>query len=133
MPADADLEIGLRWDRTREALFANLRFDVPGENTERWEQPDEPIALDLAELRKLDSNEPAYGEALTRMLFRPDDVGRFYQDALTLTESSSSRCTCGCMDQRARAVPRPCAGSRCATRSRVTGSRRGRACCSRGT
>jgi hypothetical protein len=88
VPADADLEIGLRWDRTREALFANLRFDVPGENTERWEQPDEPIALDLAELRKLDSNEPAYGEALTRMLLRPDDVGRFYQDALTLTESS---------------------------------------------
>ncbi len=71
MPTDADLEIGLRWDRASDGLYANLRFDLPGSNTERWDQPQEPLALDLAALRLLKDDEPAYGEALTRMVLRP--------------------------------------------------------------
>ncbi len=87
MPTDADLELGLWWDRRREALYANLRFDLAGTNTERWEQPEEPISIDLAELRQLSADEPAYGEALTRMVLRPGDVGRFYQEAVAVTEN----------------------------------------------
>ena len=52
------------------------------------EQPDEPIALDLAALRLLKDDEPAYGAALTSMVLRPADVGPFYQEALAVTESS---------------------------------------------
>ena len=88
MPTDADLEIGLRWDRASDGLYANLRFDLPGSNTERWDQPQEPLALDLAALRLLKDDESAYGEALTRMVLRPGDVGAFYQEALAIAASS---------------------------------------------
>ncbi len=85
MPTDADLEIGLRWDRNSQALYANLRFDITGENIDNWAQPEKPIALDLEKLRLLRADEVAYGEELTRRVLRPDDVGKFYGEALAAT------------------------------------------------
>jgi hypothetical protein len=54
----------------------SLRFDIPGENTDRWAQPEEPIAIDHAELGGLTADESRYGAALTRMLLRDGDVRR---------------------------------------------------------
>jgi hypothetical protein len=87
MRGDADLEIGLRWDRRREAFDTNLRFAVAGTNTDEWDQPDEPISIDLDKLRRLSSDEPAYGQALTEMVLRPGDVGPFYERAMAVIEN----------------------------------------------
>jgi hypothetical protein len=90
MPGDADLEIGFRWDRHRkepDALDANLRFSTTETNTDDWEQPEEPISIDFARLRQLSSaDEAEYGAALTEMVLRPEDVGRFYDRAIAATD-----------------------------------------------
>ncbi len=53
------------------------------------EAAEEPIAIDLAELRGLTADEPAYGAALTRMLLREGDVRPFYEQALAVVESKA--------------------------------------------
>lgn len=53
----------------------SLRFDIPGENTDRWAQPEEGIAIDHAELR-CPADESRYGAPLTRMLLRDGEVRR---------------------------------------------------------
>jgi hypothetical protein len=86
VPADADLVIGLRWDRRREELYASLRFEIAGTNTDEWDQPDEPISIDLVRLRQLSMDEGAYGNALTDMVLRRADVEAFFQRALAVAE-----------------------------------------------
>jgi len=79
--SDADLEIGLRWDDERGALYANLRFDTVGTNMDEWEQPREPVDLDLERLRAI-ADPDEYGKALAEMVLRPDDIGGFYRKAV---------------------------------------------------
>jgi hypothetical protein len=86
VPGDADLEIGLRWDRRRNELYSNLRFEIWGGNTDERGQPDEPIVIDEGVLQDLDADEEDYGKALTEMVLRPADVGRFYRKALAIAE-----------------------------------------------
>ena len=86
MSGDADLEIGLRWDKRRNELYSALRLDIAGDNTDRRAQPDDPIQIDEGELQDLDADEEGYGAALGRMLLRPADVGSFYREALTIAE-----------------------------------------------
>ena len=81
MSGDADLELGLSWDKERKALYPSLRLDKKGTSTDRWEQPEHPVAIDLDQLRELESDDAAYGEALGQMLLRPDDIGPFYMQA----------------------------------------------------
>jgi hypothetical protein len=87
VPGDADLEIGLRWDRRGEALYASLRFDVAGSTAEFWEQPEKPVTIDLDELGRLSADQVAYGAALGEMLLRPEDIGPFYGKAVAVAES----------------------------------------------
>lgn len=86
MSGDASLEIGLTWDRHREALWANLRFDTSGTLQDQWGQPDEPVTLDLPRLRRLGGDSEQYGIELARMLLRDDDIGPFYRDAVQTAE-----------------------------------------------
>jgi CHAT domain/SIR2-like domain len=85
--ADADLELGLRWYRERDALYPTLRFDMVGHNVDDWLQPSEPLELDLARLRALESREPEYGAALTEMVVRDADLGPFYRKVRAVIES----------------------------------------------
>lgn len=87
MAGDANLEMGLRWDRARGGFDVNLRFDIAGTATEDWQHPDEPLIVDVGQLDDLKKDEPAYGAKLTDMVFRPADVGSFYARARAVTES----------------------------------------------
>jgi hypothetical protein len=86
---DADLEIGLRWDRAENGFDVNLRFENIASGTDEWNHPDEPLAIDLDRLRQLVHDEQAYAAALTEMVFRPEDVGDFYGRALAATDANS--------------------------------------------
>jgi hypothetical protein len=90
MSSDADLEIGLSWDREREAIYSYLRFDRPGMHEDDWEQPEGPVAIDLKRLRELERNpDPMeYGTQLADMLLGRDDIGRFYERARKWTEEN---------------------------------------------
>jgi hypothetical protein len=85
MAGDANLEIGLRWDRQRDALWANLRFEMAG-NRDEWGQPDEPLALDMTQLRSLSADSERYGRALAEMVLRPADIGPFYRNAVQTSQ-----------------------------------------------
>ena len=88
---DADLEIGLQWDRRRQEFFVSNRFEIIGENVDEWAPSDKRLRIDVEELGHLTADEPAYGAALTRMLLRPEDVGPFYQRARARTEGGDHR------------------------------------------
>jgi SIR2-like domain/CHAT domain len=90
MSDDVDLEIGLSWARQRDAVYTYLRIDKKGTSTDDWDQPEEPLAIDLDRLRSLDANEAGYGVALAEMLLRPADIGAFYQTARRSTESENA-------------------------------------------
>lgn len=87
MPGDADLEIGLRWDRRRRDLYVNLRFDLPGTSVDDWEQPEAPLRIDLDALNALRSDSAGYGAALAAMVLRDGDVGPFYRKAMDVSRS----------------------------------------------
>jgi hypothetical protein len=89
MTGDAALELGLRFDRERDALWASLRFEMDGSQVDEWGQPDAPLALDLQRLRKLSPYDEAYGTALTEMVLRPADVGPFYRSAIEKSQAAS--------------------------------------------
>jgi hypothetical protein len=86
MSGDSDLEIVLRWDRQRKAFDVGVRVDIPASNVEDWLPPGDPLEIDLDELALRRADEPAYGAALTRMVFRPKDVEPFVVRALNHTE-----------------------------------------------
>jgi hypothetical protein len=87
VPGDANLDIGLRWDRHHEALWANLRFDMEGTQMDAWAQPDEPLGLDLDRLKSLSGNSEQYGTALAEMVLRPADIAPFYRNAIQIAQS----------------------------------------------
>jgi CHAT domain/SIR2-like domain len=88
---DADLEIGLRWDRHRNEFDVSLRFEIIGSNVDEWLPPGEPLHLDVGELEGLSGDEPAYGAALTRMLLRPADVKPLYLEARKATDGNERK------------------------------------------
>jgi len=88
--ATADLEIGLRWNRDNAAFDVDLGF-VTGENVDQRQFSREPLNIDTDELQRLTADEPAYGAALTRMLFGPADVREFYIQAWAVTESAHQK------------------------------------------
>src|SRR5687767_9696264 len=79
--------MGLRWDRDRSGFDVNLRFEIIGGQTDEWQHPDQLLEIDLDSLNRLIANEPAYGAALSRMIFRPADVGAFYSRARAATDA----------------------------------------------
>jgi hypothetical protein len=83
---DADLEIGLRWDKRRDGLDVNLRFQIVADSTDDWKHPDDPLRIDLGRLQALTLNEAAYGQALTDMILGNEDVGRYYERAVAATQ-----------------------------------------------
>jgi hypothetical protein len=85
---DNDLEIVLRWDRHRAAFEVSVRFDMAASNVDDWLPPGDPLTIDFERLALLGANEPAYGEALTRMVLRPDDVEPFFLRARDRTEGN---------------------------------------------
>jgi hypothetical protein len=91
MSGDADLELGLRWDRHRRNFDVSLRFEVVSGNVDEWLPSDVPPGLGLDELQQLDANEPAYGVALTRMVLGADDVREFYLRARAATEAEDRK------------------------------------------
>jgi hypothetical protein len=84
---DADLEMGLRWDRDRRGFDVNLRFEIVGGQTDEWQHPDELLEIDLDSLNRVNLDDAAYGAALSGMVFRPADVGAFYSRAVAATEA----------------------------------------------
>jgi hypothetical protein len=91
MTGDADLEIGLRWDRRRNDFDVSMRFEIVGSNVDEWLPPDEPLGIDVRELQRLSADEPAYGAALTRMVLRPTDTEPFYLRARAATEGNDRK------------------------------------------
>ena len=90
MAGDASLEVGLRWDRQRRALLANLRFEMAGTQFDKWEQPQEPVELDLEKLKHLHADSERYGMALAEMVLRPADIGPFYRSAVEKAQSAEA-------------------------------------------
>lgn len=89
MTDNADLEIGLRWNRHRNDFDVTARFEITGGNIDEWLSADEPLVIDCDKLGRLAADEPAYGAALTEMVLRPTDVGPFYAKARAASESNS--------------------------------------------
>jgi hypothetical protein len=85
---DASLEVGLRWDRAQDALWVSLRFNASGTALDDWLQPGTPIKLDFPTLQRLVADPTAYGQALFSMLFRQDDVGPFYRNAVARSQEN---------------------------------------------
>ncbi len=84
--SDADLEIGLRWDRHRNGFDVSARFEIIDGSTDEWLSPDEPLVIDLDKLQRLGADEPAYGKALTDMVLRRADIRPFYVKARGASE-----------------------------------------------
>jgi hypothetical protein len=88
---DGDLEIGLRWDRRRGELHISLRLEVLDTNVDDWHSEDEPLRIDFDRLRRLLTNEPAYGAALTEMVLGRSDVQMFYRKARAAADVGARR------------------------------------------
>ncbi len=88
---DADLEIGLQWDRRRQEFFVSNRFEIIGENVDDWAPSDKRLSIDVQKLGHLTADEAAYGTALTEMLLRPGDIGPFYEHARARTQGGDHR------------------------------------------
>ncbi|MGE5763691.1 MAG: CHAT domain-containing protein [Mycobacterium leprae] len=88
---EGDLEIGLQWDRRQDKFYVSNRFAMIAENVDDWESAEEPLSIDVQELKGLIADERAYGAALTRMVLRPKDVEPFYLRARARTEGSGCR------------------------------------------
>jgi CHAT domain/SIR2-like domain len=87
---DADLEIGLQWDRNDDKLHVSLRFEIFAENVYEWRSLEEPLSIDVSELGRLMANEEAYGAALTRMVMR-EDVKELYLLARARTDHVNTK------------------------------------------
>ena len=87
---DTDLEIGLRWDRGRDGFDVTLHLGDPWNGIDEWLRPKDPVSIDVERLGALGSDEPAYGAALTEMVF-PADATSFYAGALAATERSGGK------------------------------------------
>lgn len=88
---DADLEIGLRWDRAQNGFDVNLRLENVASGTDEWKHPDDPLIINLDLLSQLVHDERAYATALTEMVFGPKDVGDFYARAMAATDAEGWR------------------------------------------
>jgi hypothetical protein len=84
--AFADLELSLTWNSSQEAFLAGLHFT----NASNVDQVDSASSLkiDRNELRKLVNDEVAYGAALTDMVFKPKEVGKFYTLAVAAAQAT---------------------------------------------
>lgn len=89
--ATADLEIGLRWNRDNDAFDVALGIEVTGENVDHRQFSEEPLSIDTGRLGHLMADEPAYGAALTQMLFGHADVKQFYMRARASTEGAKRK------------------------------------------
>jgi hypothetical protein len=85
MPGDADLEMGLRWDRHRDGFDVNLRLEITGDQTDDWLHVDEILKVDIEALQALGVNEASYGNELTRILFDPPAIREFFSKARAAT------------------------------------------------
>jgi hypothetical protein len=86
MPAFADLELSLTWNASGGAFRAGLHFT----NASNVDQVDSASSLEIDrnELSGLMNDEQAYGAALTRMVFRPEEVGKFYTLAVAAAQAT---------------------------------------------
>jgi hypothetical protein len=103
MSLDADLEIGLVWDRTRQGFKVSLRFDVPGTNTDDWLAAEQLLVLDLPRLESLRVSPSSYAEALSEMVMGDTTTSRLTTSVLALGSTHGRRtCTCDCTSVRRR-------------------------------
>ena len=74
----ADLEIALRWveEEDQQGLDVGLRFVVSDQPVDNWEHLSGLLNIDFRELRQKRNDADCYAEALRRMVFAQDDVGR---------------------------------------------------------
>jgi SIR2-like domain/CHAT domain len=77
----ADFELGLIWDREQGSFDVNLRF-MRADSVDWPAHPKAPLSIDLDRLSQLSNDLPAYGTALTEMVFGPEEVARFYDKAI---------------------------------------------------
>jgi hypothetical protein len=82
----ADLELSLTWNSSQKDFRAGLHFT----NANNVDQVDSASSLkiDRNELRKLVNDEQAYGAALTGMVFRPQEVRKFYTLAVAAAQAT---------------------------------------------
>jgi hypothetical protein len=84
--AFADLELSLTWNSSQEAFRAGLHF-TDASNVDQVDSASS-LEIDRNELRELVNDEHAYGAALTGMVFRPQEVRRFYTLAVAAAQAT---------------------------------------------
>ena len=109
MSGDADLEIGLQWDRNDDKLHVSLRFEIFAENVYEWRSLEEPLSIDVGELGRLMANEEAYGAALTRMVMR-EEMKQFYLLARAHTDPVNTKLHIRLLIARPGPLPRAAVG-----------------------
>ena len=83
---EADLEFGLIWDEHQQSFDVFLRF-TQGLRVDMPLAPRETVSLDLERLRSLERDENAYAQELTNRIFAPDEIRRFYREAMAARAS----------------------------------------------
>jgi hypothetical protein len=81
MAKDADLEIGLRWRWQDKAFDVSLAYDQPLNAEDRRLLSDEPLSIDVDQLRKLLADEESYASHLSDAVFGSDAISDFYKAA----------------------------------------------------
>ena len=86
MSDSADFELGLIWDREQSSFDVNLRF-MTADSVDWPAHPKAPLNIDLDRLSQLSNDLPAYGAALTEMVFQSEEIVRFYDKAIAAARS----------------------------------------------
>jgi CHAT domain/SIR2-like domain len=83
---EADLELILRWRPSEGQFDVSLAYDDPSDPYDRRDLVRDPIVIDTEALNLLADDEPAYGIALSNMLFAPDEVHTFFVAARAVAD-----------------------------------------------
>jgi hypothetical protein len=83
---EADLEVVLRWRSAEGEFDVSLAYDDPSDPYDRRDLVRDPVSIDTNSLNQLVDNEPAYGAALSRMLFASDEARAFYAEARAVVD-----------------------------------------------
>lgn len=83
---EADLEVVLRWRPAEGKFDVSLAYDDPSDPYDRRNLVRDPIDIDTGALNLLADDEPAYGAALSDMLFASDESRTFYAEARAVVD-----------------------------------------------
>jgi SOS-response transcriptional repressor LexA len=86
----AELELRLRWNPKQDAFDVFLRFTA-ADTDDQIVYSEVPFTIDLRGLARLVNDVPAYGEALSEMVFQSEEVAQFYARAIAATKSMPVR------------------------------------------